>query len=105
MEELIWRKGAGCERSAKLVADTIKQSDTIKPSDTNKPAANGIKPTANEFMQDGFRQVSNKREEANHKLNDRYLVGQATKNPFMPNNNYVNDLENQLNFMTPQKGC
>ena len=51
----------------------------------------------------GFRQVSTKREEANTKMNERYLVGQATQNPFMPANNYANDIEVQMNFLTPQK--
>ncbi len=53
----------------------------------------------------GFRQVSTKREEANTKMNERYLVGQATQNPFMPANNYANDIEVQMNFLTPQKTC
>ena len=35
---------------------------------------------------------------------ERYLVGQAIQNPFMPNSNYVNDLEVQMNFLTPIKG-
>jgi hypothetical protein len=52
---------------------------------------------------DGFRQTNNKREEASAKMNERYLVGQATQNPFMPTNNYVQDIENQMNFLTPQK--
>ena len=34
----------------------------------------------------------------------RYLVGQAIQNPFMPNSNYANDLEVQMNFLTPIKG-
>lgn len=34
----------------------------------------------------------------------RYLVGQAIQNPFMPNSNYANDLEVQMNFLTPTKG-
>ena len=57
------------------------------------------------IQQDGFRQATNKREEASAKMNERYLVGQATQNPFMPSNNYVQDIENQMNFLTPQKGC
>ena len=51
----------------------------------------------------GFRQISNKREEANSKINDRYLIGQATQNPFMASNNYINDIEVQMNFLTPQR--
>ena len=59
-------------------------------------------PQFNLANNEGFRKVSNKREEANEKINERYLIGQATQNPFMTNNNYVNDLEVQMNFLTPQ---
>ena len=58
---------------------------------------------AQHIAPDGFRQANNKREEASAKMNERYLVGQATQNPFMPTNNYVQDIENQMNFLTPQK--
>ena len=102
MEELVWRKEGEerCQRS-------YKENSKTK----NEPIANG--PIAHEpiahaypsLPNEGFRQVSNKREEANSKINERYLVGQPNQNPFMPSNNYVNDIENQLNFLTPQKGC
>jgi hypothetical protein len=46
----------------------------------------------------------NKRETACAKMNERYLVGQAIQNPFMPNNDYARDIEMQMNFLTPAKG-
>jgi hypothetical protein len=49
-------------------------------------------------------QPPNKRETANEKMNERYLVGQPIQNPFMSNSNYANDLEVQMNFLTPSKG-
>ena len=102
MEELVWRKEGEerCQRSYKEI-----------PKNQNEPITNGPiahEPIANDYPSlpnEGFRQVSNKREEANSKINERYLVGQPNQNPFMPSNNYVNDIENQLNFLTPQKGC
>lgn len=102
MEELVWRKEGEerCQRSYKEIPKN--QNEPI----ANEPIANG--PIANDYpslQNEGFRQVSNKREEANSKINERYLVGQPNQNPFMPSNNYVNDIENQLNFLTPQKGC
>ena len=107
MEELVWRKEGEerCQRSYKENSKT--KNDPI----ANGPIANGPiahEPIANDYtslQNEGFRQVSNKREEANSKINERYLVGQPNQNPFMPSNNYVNDIENQLNFLTPQKGC
>jgi hypothetical protein len=93
IEELVWRKGnERCERSYKQapVQAQVEQA----PMQLNEEQR---------IMPDGFRQVSNKREEASAKINERYLVGQATQNPFMPSNNYIQDIENQMNFLTPQK--
>ena len=101
LKEMIWRKGdERCERSYKPQADN-------KPHADNKPDLVEHKQEQHMFRinTEGFRQVSSKREEVNSKMNDRYLVGQATQNPFMPSNNYVNDIEVQMNFLTPQKSC
>jgi hypothetical protein len=49
-------------------------------------------------------QPPNKRETANEKMNERYLVGQPIQNPFRSNSNYANDLEVQMNFLTPSNG-
>jgi hypothetical protein len=104
MEERVWRKGnERCERS-------YRQS-----SPTEKKALSGEIDVHNNMhvpMQVPM-QVSapvvvpcpplNRREEASAKMNERYLIGQATQNPFMTNSNYANDLEVQLNFLTPRK--
>ena len=117
MEELVWRKEGEerCQRSYKENSKTkndpiangpIAHEPIANGPIAHEPMANG--PIANAYPSlpnEGFRQVSNKREEANSKINERYLVGQPNQNPFMPSNNYVNDIENQLNFLTPQKGC
>jgi hypothetical protein len=93
VEELVWRKPGGerCPRTEKkaLAAEPV----VPVPVPVQVPA----------LAIDGFHKANNKREEANHKLNDRYLVGQAKQNPFMPNSNFIDDLEVQLNFLTPQK--
>ena len=44
----------------------------------------------------------NKREEQSEKINQRLLVTTASINPFMANNNYIKDLENQGNFLIPK---
>ena len=107
MEELVWRKEGEerCQRSYKEIPKNQNEPIANEPI-ANESIANG--PIANDYpslQNEGFRQVSNKREEAKSKINERYLVGQPNQNPFMPSNNYVNDIENQLNFLTPQKGC
>ena len=99
MQELIWRKGEErCERS---YMQPVQQVPTVQPVPTAQqqvPTAQRVDP-----VPAGFRQVSTKREEASAKINERYLVGQSTQNPFMPGNNYVQDIEDQMNFLTPQK--
>ena len=110
-EELVWRKGAErCERTYKQAPTERVQSERVEQAQMERVEQ---APTEQEapreqidqrIMPDGFRQVSNKREEASAKINERYLVGQPTQNPFMPNNSYVQDIENQMNFLTPQKG-
>ena len=97
IQELVWRKGdERCQRSyQKQVLAAPPALAVIK----EEPLQRVAEPSETE----SFRQVSSKREEANAKINSRYLVGSATQNPFMPSNNYVNDIEVQLNYLTPQK--
>ena len=98
LKELVWRKGdERCERSyKKSPTEPTVQAQQQVPTLQAQHLEQRIVP-------DGFRQASNKREEASAKINERYLVGQATQNPFMPTNNYVQDIEDQMNFLTPQK--
>ena len=97
MEELVWRKeGERCERSYRQLPQQQQAEQQQQQQAEQQPQFN----VANN---EGFHKVSNKREEANEKMNERYLIGQATQNPFMTNNNYVNDLEVQMNFLTPKK--
>ena len=48
----------------------------------------------------GFK-VSNKREELDHKISDRDLVQQRGFNPFLNENNYVNDVSIRDQFLKP----
>ena len=107
IQELIWRKGTErCDRSYKIPALT-KEQEQYMQEQAQQAQAEQAQMQAEQQTQhiapDGFRQANNKREEASAKMNERYLVGQATQNPFMPTNNYVQDIENQMNFLTPQK--
>ena len=106
MEERVWRKeNERCERTARPPAPAQAPA-----AQAPAPAAQAPAPAPAPVIQapaliadHGFRQVSNKREEANAKINDRHLIGQANQNPFMLSNNYVNDIEVHLNFFTPQR--
>ena len=119
MEELVWRKNEErCERSYRpipkeCIPEPKKQQVPKEYEQRPAPAQEQYeqrtapiehRTLAQEPIPDnGFRQISNKREEANSKINDRYLIGQATQNPFMASNNYINDIEVQMNFLTPQR--
>lgn len=43
------------------------------------------------------------RDEANNKLNMRYMVQQVSQNPFLQGTNYMDDLENQEKFLRPKQ--
>tara|TARA_B100000945_G_scaffold316944_1_gene318818 strand:+ start:139 stop:414 length:276 start_codon:yes stop_codon:yes gene_type:complete len=43
-----------------------------------------------------------KRELANDKLNQREMIKQVCDNPFLMNNNYIDVISNQQEFLTPQ---
>ena len=109
MEELVWRKeGERCERSYRQLPQEQQQQQQQEQQqqqqqEQQQQQQQQQQPQFNVANNEGFHKVSNKREEANEKMNERYLIGQATQNPFMTNNNYVNDLEVQMNFLTPKK--
>ena len=124
VKELIWRKGdERCERSYKALAHTsaaqqqqalsAQQQQALahtsvaqqQPALAHTSVAQQQALSAHPQQQPGFRQVSTKREEASAKMNERYLVGQPNQNPFRPSNNYLEDIEVQMNFLTPQKSC
>ena len=49
-----------------------------------------------------FRMSSSKREEVNLKMHDRELISQCSQNPYLVQNNYIEDLEMQQNFLIPK---
>lgn len=115
MEELVWRKGEErCIRSYRTVDVPAAQPVARPVMQTEKKALHnelryalglntgqGAGDVAGGIVGDATPQL-NKREEASAKMNERYLVGQSTQNPFMPNSNYVSDLEAQMNFLSPR---
>ena len=108
IQELVWRKGEErCERSYKQAEQRQAEQRQAEQRQAQQVQAEPRQAEQRQVERvqapDGFRQVSTKREEANAKINERYLVGQATQNPFMSANNYANDIETQMNFLTPQK--
>ena len=44
----------------------------------------------------------NNRNLVNKKLNDRYMTNQMNKNPFLSNNNYLDDLKIRDEYLIPK---
>jgi hypothetical protein len=91
MEELVWSTGEKYEKSSKKDNPNLQEMKEITDSTNNM----------NNMNNEIFR-INNKREDANHKLSERYLVGQLNQNPFMINNDYIKDLDIQQNFLIPK---
>ncbi len=96
MEELVWSTGEKYEKSSKKDNPNLQQV-TRENTDLNDNIADNNNQLNNEIFR-----INNKREEANHKLSERYLVGQLNQNPFMINNDYIKDLDIQQNFLIPK---
>jgi hypothetical protein len=100
MEQLVWSTGEKYEKSSKEDNPNFKVTrENI--SVTNADLKNTDLIANNGDHIDIFR-INNKREEANHKLSERHLVGQLNQNPFMINNDYIKDIDIQQSFLIPK---
>lgn len=91
MEELVWSTGEKYEKSLKKDNPNLQEMREIADLNNNNSNNN------NEIFR-----INNKREQANHKLNERHLLGQIKQNPFMINNDYIKDLDIQQSFLIPK---
>jgi|688.fasta_scaffold690843_2 hypothetical protein len=103
MEEVIkqfkWSTGEKYEQSF--------QSDKEKYMvDENKEYSikeyNNMKQLLFDDGKESCMRISNKREDANTKLNERCMIESISQNPFLPRNNYINDLQIQDEFLKPR---
>ena len=92
MEELVWSTGEKYEKSSKKDNPNLQVTREIANLNENNNDINN-----NEIFR-----INNKREEANHKLSERHLVGKLNQNPFMINNDYIKDLDIQQSFLIPK---
>jgi hypothetical protein len=90
MEEFVWSTGEKYEQSSKKDNPNLQ----VKRENTDINDMNS--------MNSEIFRINNKREDANHKLSERYLVGQLNQNPFMINNDYIKDLDIQQSFLMPK---
>ena len=98
MEEFVWSTGEKYEQSS------IKDNPNlqVKRENTNINDSNSMNSMNSNSMNNEIFRINNKREDANHKLSERYLVGQLNQNPFMINNDYIKDLDVQQSFLMPK---
>lgn len=122
MNEFIWRPknstGGVYEQSRKEDNPNLQNNNNIKEGEKEEEA-NAIEEEQNRIRKlkeekpiidpntfydnNGvFRMSSSKREEANMKMNDRELISQRNQNPYLVQNNYIEDLETQQSFLIPK---
>jgi|TARA_R110001592_G_scaffold154481_8_gene383451 hypothetical protein len=82
----------------------LSWSDGTKPDKSNKKDKEFyLKDNNNEINISTEKNDSiTKRELANDKLNEREMIKQVSDNPFLMNNNYIDVIITQQEFLTPQ---
>ena len=86
---IIWTKGDGMERSQKFDKEKII-------------AKNSMILGGDQLEIEKVTDSEKIRDETNARLLNRKLLIDRKVNPFMKNNNYVEDLDNQEKFLRPQ---
>lgn len=92
-------KEEGEEGVRKKIKEEEASENRIKKLKEEKPI---IDPNTFYDNNGVFRMSSSKREEANMKMNDRELISQRNQNPYLVQNNYIEDLETQQSFLIPK---
>lgn len=85
MKQYVWRNGEKPERSYK----------------TDKTTTTALDEIPNTILTE--KESLRHRDEANNKLNMRYMVQQVSQNPFLQGTNYIDDLENQERYLRPKQ--
>ena len=98
MNTYVWANGSKAERSNKK-----DKNQYVKNENTD----NAIREAnSNSSIHTDFSVVNGdsitKRESANNKLNERELTKQVCDNPYLNNKSYIDVIDNQQEFLTPQ---
>jgi len=86
-----WSKGEQYERS-------LRRTEKKAPDIIQNPIC-----AVDKCMLQGYTRKSNKRDEQNEKLSGREMMVQTSINPFMKNQNYLDDIKQESTFLRPQK--
>lgn len=89
MNEIKWSNGEPCIRSKK-----IDRKENIK--ENIKEQIGGFSNEISDFK------TTNKRDITNDRINERIMISQIGQNPFLMNNNYLEDLKIQETFLKPK---
>ena len=86
MNELTWTDGTKPDKSSKNDKEFYLKDNSNSEKNISIEKSDSI----------------TKRELANDKLNEREMIKQVCDNPFLMNNNYIDVISNQQEFLTPQ---
>jgi hypothetical protein len=108
IEYFVWRHGEKADRSSKFgdrIPDTEEKAKMIALEE--KPLTRSdMDFSFSEFIKNSNtsdRENLRNRDEANNKLNMRYMVQQISQNPFLQKTNYIDDIETQEKFLRPKQ--
>ena len=103
-----WTKGEPYERSRRIPNNAIPSANPIEMEKTMEELAYSSSLHHDENTWEilnqsfnGFRN-ENKRADTDKRLAEREMIGQVNMNPYLSNNNYVDDIETHNHFMKPQ---
>lgn len=116
MNELIWRpknnnyeKNEQSRKEDKPLPLIVNKLETIEEEEEQEPGPPTIIKKKeivdpNTFYDNNgiFRMSSSKREEVNLKMHEREPMSQRNQNPYLVQNNYLEDLETQQSFLIPK---
>jgi hypothetical protein len=110
MIEWKWTKGEPYERSRRIVnkenvdvqfdVEEHKSTDDLAYSCSLNHDENTWELLNQSLIGNDFRQI-NKREDTDKRLSERQMVSQINMNPYLVNNNYVDDIETRDTFLKP----
>ena len=107
-----WTKGESYERSRRIVNATTNEINNIDVDNYSSKTIEDLAYSSSlnhdentwEILNqsfNGFRQ-ENKRADTDKRLSERQMISQINMNPYLVNNNYVDDIETHNNFLKPQ---
>ena len=101
MEEKRWSKGETYEKSKRISQEEKNTEQQMEQQHNPKYIQeiilqNKMNPNSEIFMKD------TKRDGLNEQIGQRHMTEQTSMNPFRADNNYIDDLKNQDEFLRPQ---